>query len=87
MTMDRRSERAPRIAVAQDAVLITSSGQEVPIRLSDLSREGFKIEHPEAELTVGEIITIPSRRSEAKAKIRWVQSHEAGGIFIDSAKV
>jgi hypothetical protein len=32
---------------------------------------------------VGEIVTIRTARSEAKAQIKWRTSDQAGGMFID----
>lgn len=66
--------------------LITADGVVLAVRLRDLSRDGFKIEHQGEDLVVGEIVTIRTPRSEARAQLQWVTANEAGGAFIDAAK-
>jgi hypothetical protein len=82
---DRRGERARRIELEQTVTLVTADGVCLSVRLRDLSRNGFKIEHPHEDLVVGEIVTIRTSRSEARAQLQWVTETEAGGAFIDEA--
>ena len=87
MEKDRRGERARRIELEQSVILITADGVRLAVKLRDLSRDGFKIEHPREDLVAGEIVTIKTARSEARAQLQWVTETEAGGAFIDEAKV
>jgi len=79
----QRGERARRIELEQTVTLITADGVQMTVRLKDLSRDGFKIEHPREDLVVGEIVTIRTSRSEARAQLQWVTETEAGAAFID----
>ncbi len=86
MKRERRGERARRIELEQVVALVTSDGDGLTVRLKDLSRNGFKIEHSGEDLVVGEIVTIRTSRSEARAQLQWVTELEAGGVFIDEAQ-
>ena len=83
MAGDRRSRRDTRIELEQTVQLVTSEGHELPVRLKDVSRDGFKIQHGGADLLVGEIVTIRTSRSDARAQLQWVTHQDAGGTFID----
>ena len=85
MSSERRSERSHRIEVDQNVVLVTSDGHELPVKLKDLSRSGFKVEHEGEDLVIGEIVHIRTSRSEARGQIHWATKSEAGGTFIDIA--
>jgi hypothetical protein len=82
---DRRGERPRRIELEQSVTLVSADGVCLSVRLKDLSRNGFKIEHSREDLVVGEIVTIRTSRSEARAQLQWVTETEAGGAFIDDA--
>ena len=86
MDKNKRSDRAQRIELDQDVTLITSDGIPLRVTLKDLSRDGFKIGHGAEDLVVGEIVSIRTSRSEARAQLLWVTETEAGGSFIDEAK-
>jgi hypothetical protein len=80
---DRRSRRGARIELEQCVELITSDGDAFTVKLKDLSRDGFKIQHDGADLVVGEIVTIQTIRSQARGQLQWVNDTDAGGAFID----
>lgn len=82
--MERYSKRGARIAVEQDVELVTSDGHSLPVKLRDISLDGFKIQHDGADLMVGEIVTIRSPRSDARGQLQWVNDLEAGGAFLDA---
>jgi hypothetical protein len=75
--------RNRRIDVNQEVFLVTDDGDAFLVTVKDLSRDGFKIGHQGLDLLVGEIVTIRTARSEAKAQIKWRTSDQAGGMFID----
>lgn len=83
MATDRRNERSQRIELDQEVVLLTSDGDRLHVKIKDISRDGFKIEHSGEDLIVGEIVTIRTGRSEARGQIQWATKSEAGGAFID----
>lgn len=83
MTVNRRSERGKRIHLRQSVRLVTSDGHAHDVTLKDLSRDGFKIGLDGADLMEGEIVTISTSRSNARAQVQWVSETEAGGTFID----
>jgi hypothetical protein len=82
---DRRSRRSARIDIDEEVVLVTSDGHALQVRLRDVSRDGFGIEHDSEDLDIGEIVEIRTRRSAARAQIQWVRGSAAGGTFIDAA--
>ena len=83
MAVNRRSERGKRIELRQRVRLVTSDGLAHEVTLKDLSRDGFKIALDGADLVAGEIVTISTGRSNARAQVQWVAEEEAGGTFID----
>jgi hypothetical protein len=76
-------KRDPRIAVRCDAVLIESDGCTLDVVITDVSRDGFKLES-RCELEVGaEIMLLVSKLQPVKAMIRWTCGYEAGGVFLE----
>lgn len=89
MTMSSKIEgsgylkRDPRIAVRCEAVLVESDGCTLDVVITDVSRDGFRLES-ESHLDVGtEIILLVSKLAPVKAMIRWTCGHEAGGVFLE----
>jgi hypothetical protein len=87
MTVNRRSERGKRIELQQSVRLVTSEGHAHQVTLRDLSRDGFKIALDGVDLVAGEIVTISTTRSDARAQVQWVSETEAGGTFVDEPDV
>ena len=87
MAVNRRSERERRIELRQGVRLVTSDGHAHEVTLKDLSRDGFKVGLDGADLVEGEIVTISTSRSHARAQVQWVSKTEAGGTFIDEPNV
>ncbi len=83
MRRSKQPERERRIALQAEAQLVTADGARLPVTFKDLSRRGFKVEHLAADLIEGEVVTLATQRSEARAQLHWVTSKEAGGTFID----
>jgi hypothetical protein len=75
------SQRARRIPVSMDGVLIASDGVESPVRVTDLSSEGFRLELTD-ELIDGEQVQLRLGRETIRGEIRWVRGKEAGGVFL-----
>ena len=75
--------RNPRVAVRYDAVLIEADGCELEVVITDVSRDGFRLES-NAELEVGAEVQIRvGKREPVGALIRWTRGLEAGGVFVD----
>ena len=75
--------REPRVAVRYDAVLIEADGCELEVVITDVSRDGFRLE-TNAELEVGsEVLIRVGKREPVGALIRWTRGTEAGGVFVD----
>lgn len=75
--------REPRVAVRYDAVLIEADGCELQVVITDVSRDGFRLES-HAELEVGAEVRIRvGKREPVRALIRWTRGLEAGGVFVD----
>ena len=75
-----RKERHP---VALDAILHRSDGNSEPVKLTNLTDQGCRIE-AEHDLDIGEHleIAIPGV-GKLKAQIRWALQDSAGAKFID----
>lgn len=76
------AERARRIRVSMDGVLIASDGVESKVRVTDLSSGGFRLELTD-ELMDGEQVRLRLGRETIRGEIRWVRGKEAGGVFLD----
>ena len=75
--------REVRISVRCDAMLTEPDGCQLAILITDISREGFRLES-RAQLVVGEEVTITVGKTDpARARILWTRGHEAGGVFLD----
>jgi len=89
MTMSSKIEAAgyakrdPRIAVRCEAVLIESDGCTLDVVITDVSRDGFRLES-DSQLEVGsESMLLVTKLAPVKAMIRWTCGHEAGGVFLE----
>ena len=83
MTMHSCIKREPRIAIHCDAVLVEGDGCELEVTITDVSRDGFRLES-KSELEVGaEIILLVTKLAPVKGLIRWTCGYEAGGTFLE----
>ncbi|MEO5773100.1 MAG: PilZ domain-containing protein [Sphingomicrobium sp.] len=79
--------RELRISVAFEATLVEPDGCPVPVQVLDVSSSGFRITC-NAELVVDEEVELHlPRASPVRATVCWTRGSEAGGIFLDPAKV
>jgi hypothetical protein len=75
--------RNPRVAVRCEAVLVEEDGCILDVVITDVSRDGFRLES-RCELEVGsEILLQVPRLDPVKAVIRWTCGYEAGGTFLE----
>jgi hypothetical protein len=75
--------REPRVAVRYDAVLIEADGCELHVVITDVSRDGFRLES-HSLLEIGAEVRIRvGKRAPVRALIRWTRGLEAGGVFVD----
>lgn len=80
--MQDQDERKDRHEVAIDAVVHRSDGRKSPVRLSNFSDEGCRIES-DAEFRVGERLQIAiPRMGQMKAQVRWAEPGSAGAKFV-----
>ena len=76
-------KREPRIAVRCEAVLVEGDGCTLDVVITDVSRDGFRLES-DSQLEVGsEIMLLVTKLAPVKAMIRWTCGHEAGGVFLE----
>jgi hypothetical protein len=77
-----KSGRRERHPVEIDAVLHRTDGTKSPVRLTNFSDQGCRIESDE-KLRVGErlAIAIP-RMGQVKAQVRWSATGSAGARFV-----
>lgn len=77
------AQREPRIAMRAEAVLVEEDGCVLDVIITDVSREGFRLES-QSELEVGaEVWLRVARREPVRAVIRWTRGAEAGGVFLE----
>jgi hypothetical protein len=77
--------RKDRQAVAVDAVVHDEDGVEIPVRLTDISDEGCRIE-AERDFRIGQQVQIAIPEvGRVAAQIRWALMGSAGAKFVDEA--
>lgn len=87
MTGPGDRKRAARVDVRYNAVLTEPDGCRVNVVIVDLSGQGFRLQS-EAELVSGEEVTIRAgKAAPVRARIQWARGLEAGGIFLEPAKL
>jgi hypothetical protein len=77
-----RADRKDRHPVEIDAVLHRTDGSKSPVKLTNFSDQGCRIESNDA-FRVGErfAIAIP-RMGQVKAQVRWAATGSAGARFV-----
>lgn len=74
--------RKDRNSVEIDAVVHRGDGSHWPVKLSNLSNEGCRIES-EDDLRIGERLEIAiPKLGQRKAQVRWALPGSAGALFI-----
>ena len=74
--------RKDRHPVVVDAVVHRTDGSKSPVRLSDFSDDGCRIES-KIEFRIGERLQIAiPRMGHMKAQIRWAMADTAGAKFL-----
>jgi hypothetical protein len=74
--------RKDRHAVVVDAVIHRTDGSKSPVRLSNFSDDGCRIE-ADTEFRIGERLQIAiPRMGQMKAQIRWALVGSAGAKFV-----
>lgn len=80
-------ERPPRVAAMHDAILIDSDGGQLPVVITDISASGFRLRASET-LVIGEKVLLRvDKYGDFPAQIRWAMGHNAGGAFLEPAKL
>ncbi len=79
--------RKDRAEASLDAVVRRADGDELPVKLTNLSDDGCCLQTPK-DLTIGErlAIAIPGK-GELLAQIRWALQGQAGAQFVSSFEV
>ena len=76
-------KRAPRVDTHFNASLTDSDGGKIPVVVTDLSREGCRLE-ADGSLTIGEQVQIEvPKYGTFPAQIRWAVGKEAGAVFLE----
>ena len=76
-------QRAPRVATKYDAALTDADGGKIAVIVTDISREGCRLE-TDGSLEVGEKVEIKVERyGSYAAQIRWTAGRHAGAMFLD----
>ena len=76
-------QRAPRVATKYDAALTDADGGKIDVIVTDISREGCRLE-TDGSLEVGEKIEIKvDRYGSFAAQIQWIAGKQAGVRFLD----
>ena len=76
-------KRAPRVDTHFSASLTDSDGGKVAVVVTDISREGCRLE-TDGSLKIGEHIQLEvPKYGTIPAQIRWAMGHEAGAVFLE----
>lgn len=76
-------KRAPRVDTKFDASLTDSDGGKIPVVVTDISREGCRLE-TDGSLKIGEQVQLEvPKYGTFPAQIRWAMGKEAGAIFLE----
>ena len=76
-------KRSPRVDTRFDATLIDSDGGKHNVVVTDISREGCRLETEEL-LKIGESVQIEvPKYGLYPAQIRWALGKEAGAVFLE----
>lgn len=77
-----RSDREPSLVKGRAT---REDGTSLPVMLSDLSREGCRLDHDQEALTIGEWIKVEADgRVEMRGQVRWSLLGAAGVRFAGS---
>ena len=79
-------KRSPRVDTNFEANLTNSDGGRMNVFVTDISREGCRLETEEdAGLKIGEQVEIKvDRYGSFPAQIRWALGREAGAVFLEA---
>ena len=78
-------KRQPRVRVEHEGVLIDSEGVEIPVKVTDISREGCRL-ITDGTPMIGEKVRLRvGRAGEVPAQVRWSLGTEAGLRFVEAA--
>ncbi|MEO7814330.1 MAG: PilZ domain-containing protein [Sphingomicrobium sp.] len=76
-------KRAPRVDTHIRGTVSDSDGEEIAVVVTDISREGCRLE-TDGSLMIGEEIEIRiDRYGRHRAQIRWALGDEAGAVFLE----
>jgi hypothetical protein len=76
-------KRSPRVDTRFKATLINSDGSKHMVIVTDLSREGCRLESEEL-LRIGETVELEvPKYGLFPAQIRWALGNEAGAVFLE----
>lgn len=75
-------KRSPRVSTSYDASVTDSDGGSMPVVVTDISKEGCRLE-TDGSLSIGEHVEIRvDRYGSFPAQIRWALGKEAGAVFL-----
>lgn len=76
-------KRSPRVDTRFNATLVNSEGSKHAVVVTDISREGCRLETKEL-LKIGEKVQIEvPKYGTYPAQIRWALGNEAGAVFLE----
>ncbi len=75
--------RAARVRIRLDAVLTEPDGCCIDVVITNLSKDGFRLQS-RAELVSGEEVELQvHKRPPVRGRIQWTRRFEAGGVFLE----
>ena len=76
-------QRAPRVSTQYSAALTDADGGKIDVVVTDISREGCKLE-TDGSLEIGEQVEIKVERyGSFAARVQWIAGKQAGARFLD----
>ena len=75
-------KRGPRVATDLKATLLRPDGSDIPVVITDISKDGFKLSS-DTQLMIGERVDLRMPKTgDVPVQIRWAVGGEAGGVFL-----
>lgn len=75
-------KRGPRVATDLKGTLLRPDGTEIPVIITDISKDGFKLKCS-LQLLIGERVDLcMPKTGDVPVQIRWAVGGEAGGVFL-----
>ena len=82
----QRPNRANRVSVSRECVMVDEFGEERPAIITDISKSGFRMKASDCP-SPGHLIRLLVDGYEFECQVAWARFGEVGGIFLDHVEL